>query len=125
MPNLKTLRVNYLSTYSLRFISDFKYLNQISITFGTNLFKESLIVPLIVNCRRLRKINFDFVSDITIETIDRMIELANERPKQNIVIKCSSKEKQLKLNECMARIPLNQYLTLDRNENLNPPYFNY
>ena len=46
---------------------------------------------------KLRKIVFRFRPNITSETIDKLIEMANNRPKETISFECFGSESELKL----------------------------
>ena len=74
------------------------------------------VIQLLDNCLRLKEVLFDFEVNITSETIDKLKELANNRPKDIIRFQCLVNSPELQSNRLIG-VPKNLIIQTTFREN--------
>ena len=96
MPSLKKLKLLIASYSSLTTdmffsLSQVKNLTHLTISnfrFHHDLLTDSGVCHLLDNCQQLKKVNLQFRSEITSDTFDKLIGIANNRPEERIAFEC-------------------------------------
>lgn len=103
-PNLEYLEFNSrtnLSDDCLRSLSQLRLIREIKLmpSDDSHISDDSLLIDLLIDCPQLRRIVFDFELKISSETIDKLIYMANRRPKQSLSFEYYFSEVELQTNQ--------------------------
>ena len=109
-PNMERLEFyanHKISKDSLIRLSGSALLKRLTLGLGLqSSVDDSVVIQLFDNCKNLDKIKFLFKANITIATIDKLVSLANGRPKRVICFECYVTDDRLLPNR-LTNIPKN------------------
>ena len=121
-PNLEEFRLFsrfFLKNRDLIELSKLKYLTKINLMScqKTDHSSDDIgVIQLLDCCLRLKEVLFDFQVNISSKTIDKLRELANNRPKEIIKFRCFVNSSELQSNRLIG-VPKNLFIQTKFNEN--------